>query len=193
VTHAAPDAYQARFSPNRLTLLGVVGCAAFCGLVILVPTPLWLRVITLGLFGLAGLLIVAGTLTFHVALRADHAGIMIRRNPFQPSSVTFYPWEDVNRILIWKDNHIKRLAIQRRDSAPLLPAPRLRPITQKYLAVAAPGMPLDVAATAVTANAWHLNERRLAQAVTHFAPTVTVVDVTKGRTLRSGSEPRQGF
>jgi len=127
MTHVAPDAYQARFSPNRLTLLSVVLCAGFCALVGLVPTPLWLRIIIFGGFGLGGLLILAGSLTFQVALRADHAGIMIRRNAFQPSSVTFYPWEDVDRILIWKYNHIKRLAIQRRGAAPRLPAQRVIP------------------------------------------------------------------
>jgi hypothetical protein len=84
MTHVAPDAYQARFSPNRLTLLTVVLCVGFCTLVVLVPAPLWLRIIIFGGFGLAGLLILAGSLTFQVALRADHAGIMIRRNPFQP-------------------------------------------------------------------------------------------------------------
>lgn len=187
MTHAAPDVYQARFSPNRLTGLSVVLCAAVCALFVLVPTPLWLRVITLGGAGLAGLLILAGSLTFHVALRADHAGIMIRRSPFQPSAVTFYPWEDVDRILIWKYNHITRLAIQRRDAAPPLPARRIRPITENYLAVAAPGIPPGVAANAVTANAWHLNEHRLVEAVSRFAPTVKVMDVTKGRVLHSGT------
>ena len=167
-------------------LLGVAMSAAVCTMVVLLPTPLWLRVITLGSFGPAGLLILAGSLTFQIALRADHAGIMIRRNTFQLSSVTFYPWEDVEKILIWQYNHIKRLAIQRRDSAPPLPAPRLRPITQNYRAAAAPGIPPGVAATAVTANAWHLNEHRLVQAVTRFAPTVSVVDLTKGQTLHSG-------
>jgi len=66
-------------------------------LVVLVLAPLWLRIIIFGGFGLGGLLILASSLTFQVAPRADHAGIMIRRNAFQPSSVTFYPWEDVDR------------------------------------------------------------------------------------------------
>jgi hypothetical protein len=193
VTRAAADAYQARFSPNRQTLPYIAICAVFCTSVILVPTPLWIRILAFGFFGLGGLVIVAASLTFQTALRVDPAGIMIRRYAFQPGSVMFYPWEDVDLILIWKYNHIKRLGIQRRDGAPPLPPRRIRPAVQNYLAVSAPEIPLDLAATATTASGWHLNEHQLVRAVTRFAPTVKVVDITNGRTLHAGTEQGQNF
>lgn len=189
MTHHAPKAYQARFRPNRLSLLTVAGCAAFCVVVSVAQAPLFLRVVTFGFFGLGGLVMVVSTLTFQVALRVDHAGIMIRRYAIQPSSVMFYPWEDVDRILIWQDSHYKRLGVQRGVDAPSLPARRIRPVVQRHLAVSAPQIPLDVAATSAPAVAWHLDERRLAHAVTRFAPTVEVLNVTNGQRLPAEFEP----
>ncbi len=183
MTRTTEDVYQAKFGPSRETLLGLAGCAAFCAVVIVVPTPLWIRVLTFGFFGLGGLVIATASLTFRTAIRVDHAGVMLRRYALQLSSATSYPWEDIQRLLIWKYNRLKRLGIQRREAAPPLPTRAIRPMAANYLEVSAPGVPLDIAATAATAVGWHLNEDRLIRAVARFAPTVEVVDVTGDRTL----------
>jgi hypothetical protein len=83
----------------------------------------------------------------------------------------------------------RTVGIQRRDAAAPLTNQPIRSISRGALAIAAPGIPPEVAATGVAANGWALDLSRLAQAVAHFAPTVPVLDTTTGRLLNP-SHPR---
>ncbi len=105
-----------------------------------------------------------------------------------------YPWTEIEKIVIWEPQ-IEKLTIWRRRKTKVIGVQRRERVTpvrggklgqalaRSSLAVTAPGVPLNVAATGVTAATWALDYKRLTQAVGHFAPNVEVVDSTTGRIL----------
>lgn len=174
--------YEAKYGWNRQSVKVIGICLAFCVVILVVPAPLWARIFVVGFFGLGALIITAAGLTRRTALRIDSSGVAVCQYALQPRSAAFYPWEDIEKLLIWQFQRLKHVGVQRREGAAPLPK-RLRPTSRAALAITAPGIPLDVAATGVAANAWFLDAERLADAVAHFAPTVEVLDTTTGRLL----------
>jgi hypothetical protein len=172
-------AYEARYGWNRQSALVIAGCGAFCLAVLVLPAPLWLRVTTIGFFGLGGLVIVAAVLTRKTALRVDESGVTMNASPLSARPARFYPWEDVDAVVIWQYNRLKKVGIVRRDgAAPLLNRP-LGGISRAALDITSPdGLPYETAATAVSASGWFLRTDVLTATVARFAPDVPVFDLT---------------
>lgn len=185
-----PVVYEARYGLNRQSGKVIGGSLIFCAVILLIPSPLWARILVVGFFGLCALVLLSVSLTRKTALRVDSAGVTTRSYPLQPRSTRFYRWEDIDKILIWQYQRMKSVGIQRRDAAAPLTNRPIRSISRGAVAITAPGIPPEVAATGVAANGWALDLNRLAQAVAHFAPTVPVLDTTTGRLLNpSHPEP----
>jgi len=168
--------YEAKYGLNRQSAALIGVCLAFCVPCILFPTPLWIRIFVIGFFGPGALLCIAISLTRMTALRIDASGVTLRRYLVRPA--VFFPWEDVERLLLWQYPQTWHVGVLRREGA----APLLMPLNPR---VARVGLPLETAATAVPAAGWFLDRKRLAAAVACFAPTVEVVDATTGRLLSS--------
>ena len=166
--------YEAKYGLNRQSAALIGACLAFCVPCILVPTPLWIRIFVIGLFGPGALLVSAASLTRVTALRVDPSGVTLRRYLVRPA--VFFPWEDVKKLLLWRYPQTWHVGVLRREGAAPLPMPLNRNAARV-------GLPLETAATAVPAAGWFLDRKRLAAAVALFAPHVEVVDVTTGRLL----------
>lgn len=173
--------YEARYGWNRQVAAVIGGCLAFCLAAVVVPMPLWLRILVIGFFGAGGLLMAGLSLSRRPALRADASGVTTYPRPLSPRSRRFYPWEDVAVILVWRFRWIKSVGVICRDGAvPELARP-LRPFSRAALAMAAPGIPAEAAAGSVSAGGWVLRTSQLAAAVARFAPHVRVIDTTAGQ------------
>jgi hypothetical protein len=184
-----PFVYEAKYGWNRQAAKVIGICLTFCVVVLVVTTPLWLRIVTVGFFGVGGLLILTLCFTRKTALRIDASGMTMSKSPLNPRSTRFYPWEDVEKIFIWQYNQLKIVGVQRREGAVPLGHRPIGKTSQAALAITAPGVPLEVAATGVVANAWVLDRQRLSGAVAHFAPQVHVLDTTIGRLLHPPPNP----
>lgn len=183
-----PFVYEAKFGWNRQSAR-LAGIFVFLMVLAALPSdPLWLRITLLALVGGSGLLFPAGALTRRTALRADAAGLTMRRTPLARFATTFYPWEDIERVIIWKYQRMNAIGVQRRYGAVPL---RSRPpgkASRAAFALSAHGIPPDVAATGIYASGWALDPRRLTEAVACFAPQVQVIDTT-GRLLHPPPPP----
>lgn len=67
---------------------------------VLIPAQAWVRVIVVGVFGGAAVMLATMAFSRSPALRVDPAGVAIRPYPLRFSVIAFYPWEDVAQILI---------------------------------------------------------------------------------------------
>ena len=175
--------YEAKYGLNRQSARLITICLAFCALMVVLPASLWARIFVVGLAGLGVLIVAAASLTRRTALRVDAAGVSLRQSPLQPGSAAFYPWEDIEKLLIWQYQRLVYVGVQRREGAAPLPR-RAGPTARAALAATSPGIPQETAATAVAANGWVLDPQRLADAVAHFAPAVDVLDTISGRPLK---------
>jgi hypothetical protein len=179
--------YKAKYGWNRQSAKVIGGSLAFCVVMLVIPAPLWARIFVVGFFGLCALIITAASLTRRTALRIDSAGVALCQSPLQPRSAAFYPWEDVEKILIWQFQRLRHVGVQRREGAAPL-SKRVRPTSRAALARTSPGIPLEAAATAVAASGWFLDPERPADAVARFAPTVEVLDITTDRLLNHADQ-----
>jgi hypothetical protein len=178
--------YEARYGWNRQAVTVIGGCLAFCLVAVLVPMPLWVSVPAVAFFGAGGLALVVVSLARRPALRVDASGVTTYPRLLSSRPGTFYPWDDVTAILIWQFNRVKSVGVVCREGAgPQLGRP-LRPSLRAALALAAPGIPGEVAAGAVSADGWVLRTDQLGVAVARFAPDVRVIDTTTGQRTRPG-------
>jgi hypothetical protein len=175
--------YETRYGLNRQSATAIGACLAFCVVIIAVPAPLWARIFVAGFFGFGAVILGAASLTRKTALRIDSAGITLSTSPLRPRSTVLYPWEDVDRVLIWQYQRLVHVGVQRRDGAAPLPL-RISGVSRAALSVTSPGIPPETAATAAPANGWSLDRERLASAIAHFAPAVEVVDTATGRLIK---------
>lgn len=125
------------------------------------------------IFGVLALLTGTTGLTRKTALRVYSSGLTLRQYPQQPRSAAFCPWGDVEKLLIWQSHRLTYMGVQRRERA-ARPPRFVTPASRAELAVTAPAIPPEVAATATPVQGWSLDSRRLADAVARFAPTVEV-------------------
>jgi hypothetical protein len=165
--------YQAKYgwSLRPVIFTGIFIAVCVAGLV--APGALWLRIVVAGVFGLLALLTAATELPRRTALRIDSSGVTLRQYTQQPRSAAFCPWEDVEKLLIWQSHGITYVGVKRREGA-ARPCGLVTPASRAGLAARAPGIPLDVAATAAPVQGWSLDPQRLADAVARFAATVDV-------------------
>lgn len=161
MSRAGQDSYAVKYRLNWETLSVVASCAAFCAVVVIFPVPRGLRVQTLGFFGLGGLYLAAVRVSWGTAIRVDQSGVTVRQSRRPRSSETVYPWEDIDRLLIWQYESGKRLGIRCRDGT--------------------------VTSTAAGEAGLRLDEDLVVRAVVRYAPAVCVVDVSGNRVLHCQS------
>ena len=171
--------YEVKYGrkPRPIVFSGVF--LLVCVVILLEPGALWKRIVVVGIFGILALFTAATVVKRQTALRVDSSGVTLRQYPEQPSSAAFYPWEDVEKVLIWQFQGLTFVGVRRREGA--APRPRfVAPSSRAELTATTPGVPLEVAASAAPVKGWLLDADRLVGAVARFAPTVEVRD-TSGR------------
>lgn len=167
--------YQAKYGWNLRPVIFSGILILICVIVLVEPGALWIRILA-GVFGLVGVFTASAGLTRKTALRIDSSGVTLREYPQQPRSAAFYPWTDIEKLLVWQSHGLTYVGVQRREGA----ARQRRfvaPAFRAELAAGAPDISLEVAAAATPVQGWSLDPGRLADAVARFAPTVEVVQL----------------
>ena len=177
-----PFVYEARFRGPK-TVRIVVILLAFCAIMLIAPAPLWARIFVIGACGIGLVILLAAGLSRKTALRVDASGVTLCQSPFFRSAVAFYPWADVQRIVLWQYQRLDYIGVQRRKGAPEPTGPFTGPASRAAVRKTAAGVEPDVALTGAAANSWVLDRKRLAEAVAHFAPAVEVADSGTGQLL----------
>jgi hypothetical protein len=177
-----PFVYEARFRGPK-TVRIVVILLAFCAIMLIAPAPLWARIFVIGACGIGLVILLAAGLSRKTALRVDASGITLCQSPFFRSAAAFYPWADVQRIVLWQYQRLDYIGVQRRKGAPEPTGPFTGPASRAAVRKTAAGVEPDVALTGAAANSWVLDRKRLVEAVAHFAPAVEVADNSTGQVL----------
>jgi hypothetical protein len=180
-TKAGSDlGYEARYGlrgrPGGIIAL----CLALAALAALPGMSTWVRVTDLVFFGGGGLFLLAVAATRQVALRLDAEGITLGGTPPRYRSGTrLVPWSEIDGVVLWRQ-HLPRgasmryVGIVRRPDAPPLAGQRAAAVGRVAASILTPGVPADVVMASRAVNGWRLDETRLAAAVHHFAPGVTI-------------------
>lgn len=155
--------------------------------ILLIPAPVWARVLVVVFVGGATVMMAAITLSRNPALRVDAAGVTIRPYTLPANVLLFYPWEDVVRFRIIRAKPTGQFVhIQLREQAHLAALNRLTGRkARRELALAGrragqTRTTLDPAGIAIAVSGWTLHPAQLAAAVAHFAPAVPVIDEATG-------------
>jgi hypothetical protein len=152
-------------------------CVAMSATILLIPAPVWARVLVVGTVGGSAVALARMTFSRNPALRVDAEGVTIRPYTLPSGLIAFYPWEDVVQLLIVGSPQTKGqyVQIRLREGAAFSSLSRLtRPKKREVRAVAD---------ARVVVNGWTLHPALLAAAVAHFAPAVQVIDATTGFVL----------
>lgn len=182
------DVYEARAGINWRSVFMVAGCAIFCSVLLTMPSPLVIEVLGLGLFGVGGLVHVASLgyamATRQVPLRIDSAGVTMRPKALSPT-VRFYPWNNIEALVIWQYRANPYLGIvPRPGAAPLLDRPPgfLTRASASYLTSNLPyKLSYETVASSLLALTWTLRAEEIAQITRRVAPDVRVVDIRERR------------
>ncbi len=183
-SHSGP-AYQASYGRTWKHFIGIGFGFVVSAIFLPAAVPAWQKLIVVGVFGGTAVMLARMALSRKSALRVDAAGVTIRPYPLRFKVIAFYPWEDVDRILLMPLGHTpaQYVQIKLRDGATWSGSGSVRPRSQKALYFAGAG---------VAVNGWTLHPDRLAAAVARFAPSVQVIDGATGSVVDPGelSEPR---
>jgi len=177
-----PFVYEARFRGLKTIRLATI-LVAFGVIMVVAPAPLWARVFVIGVCGVGLVILLAAVLSRKAALRVDASGVSLCQSPFFRSATAFYPWADIQQIVLWRYQRLNYIGVRRREGAPEPTGPFTGPASRAAVSRTAPGVAPDVALTGAPANSWALDRERLVEAVAHFAPAVEVVDTSTGQQL----------
>lgn len=160
--------------------------------ILLIPAPVWTRVIVVVVFGGIAVMLATITLSRNPALRVDAAGVTIRPYTLPLSMILFYPWGDVVQFVIIRAKPTGQFVhIRLREGAHLSALNRLTtPKAQRELALAGrrsgnTRTTLQPPGIAIAVNGWTLHPAQLAAAVAHFAPAIRVIDEATGSVIDS--------
>jgi hypothetical protein len=184
-----PKVYQARYGLTWLVFWSLAGSLAVIAAAVVVPIFLLLKVVFIGLPGLVCIFLIAGVVTRHVAIRADHAGLTLGGEPFHYQKTTWViPWPDVEQIVIWhQPMTIGQGRIQLKLGTVLTVGLELRPNAalppSRYLAekrdLAQLGAPVShIYGTTRATGGCRLDPKRLTVAIAACAPDVPVINAT---------------
>ncbi len=183
---AEPGVYVARYGWNRRSGGLIVGAAVFVLLALTVPMSLPLRVVTLVFFGGGLLVFTASIATRRVALRVDASGVTLGGSPGRYHATTrLIPWTDVKDVVLWRQpmpygRSMRYIGVARRHGARPLAGRRGRRASKVTARALTPGVSSDTLLASRAVNLWRLDADRLTAAVTHFAPSVRVIDQDTG-------------
>ncbi len=175
--------YEARFGFNGPDSLRLLGCIGFVLVGVLVPMQVWLRVVTVGFFGLVFIAAGLKMLSRRVALRVDPTGVTLGGGLVRPSATTaFVPWEDIQAVIVWPyfyrgRQSIPYVGLHRREGLPALPGEPSG--LGRGLLITRSIVPEDVVLASRAVRGWTLDIDRLGTAVHKFAPDLEVVDLRR--------------
>ena len=171
-SHSGP-VYQASYGRTYKHFIGIGFGLVMTAIFLPAALPAWQKLIIVGTFGGTALLLARLALSRKPALRVDAAGVTIRPYPLRFKAIAFYPWADVDRIVLLpvQDTPAQCVWIKLRDGASLFGGGPVRPKSRKAV---------YFAQAVVAVNGWTLHPARLAAAVACFAPGVEVIDESTG-------------
>jgi hypothetical protein len=159
--HFEPFVYEERYGWNRQSVRLILASLVLCVAALIVPMPWWIRLPVTGFLGLGAAVLAVFALSRRTAFRVDATGVTLRASVFSRGDPQFYPWRDIQNLVLWQHTRVWCIGVQRRNAGQRAPA--------------------EVPATGIGVTEWELDQRRLALAVGHFAPHVQIISATAQR------------
>jgi hypothetical protein len=178
-----PFVYEERYGWNRRSVRLIFASLLLCVVALIIPVPLWIRVPVTGLLSLCAAIPAVFRLGHRTAFRVDATGVTLRASVFSWGDPQFYPWADIQNLVLWQHTRVWCIGVQRRGPAgapagPGSPAGRWAARTGGMTATRAPA---GITTTGIGVSDWQLDRQRLAAAVGHFAPQVQIINATAHR------------
>ncbi|GAB2533665.1 hypothetical protein [Nocardia heshunensis] len=175
--------YEERYGFTPKAVLVLLIAAGFTAAAIAIPDmPVLMRIGSLVLFGLSGLLQLATVLSRKVALRADASGITLGGQLLRYRAATKHvPWSEVEAIVLWRQysaSNIPWLGVLRRADAPPLYTPKSESGRAVQSAASALSGAPDrrLLQCAKNISGWKVDLDRLTAALATIAPHVPTAD-----------------
>jgi hypothetical protein len=167
--HFEPFVYEERYGWNRQSVRLIVASLVLCVAALIIPMPSWVRIPVIGLLILGAAVLAVSRLSHRTAFRVDATGVTLRASVFSWGDPQFYPWPDIQNLVLWQHTRVWCIGVQRRNSQ---------------------RAPAEVPASGIGVTDWQLDRHRLAVAVGHFAPQVQIINATALRPALSWSRGR---
>jgi hypothetical protein len=159
--HFEPFVYEERYGWNRQSVRLIFASLVLCVAALIIPMPSWIRLPVIGFLGLGAAVLAVFALSRRTAFRVDATGITLRASVFSRGDPQFYPWRDIQNLVLWQHTRVWCIGVQRRNTGQRTSA--------------------EVPATGIGVTDWELDQQRLALAVGHFAPQVQIINATAHR------------
>jgi hypothetical protein len=176
--------YEERYRWTQTSTTVLIGCGMLMIIGALATSPrssVVLQVLIVAVSGCGAFFDVLYPASRKVALRVDASGITLGGTPWRYKATTrVIPWHEVQGVLLWQRAFgIRYLGVERTDEAPpLSPGGTGRADRTLYLSADPQVPPLTLAAGATRGMAaFSVDDARLSAAITHYAPTVDLVDL----------------
>jgi len=188
--------YVARFGVDRRTGLVLAGCAAFTAACLGLPAGdpgMWaVKVLGLLLFGAGGAWFLSMALRGGLAFRADAEGVTLGspriRQPGMHNRPLHVPWTDVAEVVLFHQYaglaSVPYVGLRLRPGARCPTTFDHRSRLWRLNRGLFPHVPDAVLVRSRPVTGWHLDERRLLQAVTTFAPEVRVLRLDRDGSIQ---------
>lgn len=180
--HEAP-VYEERYRWTRNSAIALAVCSVALLLGIAPTVSLLMRVVLVPIGGAGAFLCVIVPTSRKVALRVDADGITLGGNPLRYKATTrVVPWHEVEGVFLWRrePGNVRYLGVERAaDAPPLTPGGTGKADQIRLYLAPDPPVPALALKVGVTRGmqAFTVDDARLSDAVAHYAPDVSVVDL----------------
>ena len=185
--------YQERYHWTQTSTTILIACGMFMIIGALAGSPrssVVLQVLLVAFGGCGAFFDVLYPASRKVALRVDASGITLGGNPLRYKATTrVIPWHEVQGVFLWQRAfRIRYLGVERPDEAPPLSPGGTGRADRTLSFYAGPQVPpLALAYGAIRGMAaFSVDDARLSEAITHYAPTVDLVDLGERSGNRGG-------
>jgi len=168
--HFEPFVYEERYGWNRQSVRLIFAPLMLCVVVLIIPMPPWVRIPVIGFLSLGAAILAMFGLSGRTAFRVDATGVTLRASVFSRGDPQFYPWSDIQNLVLWQHTRVWCIGVQRRGAVQQAPA--------------------EITTSGIGVTDWQLDRQRLAEAVGHFAPQVQIINATAQRPALSWSRGR---
>lgn len=174
--------YEERYRWTRTSITALTVCCVLvlCGVV--APLPLALRVVIILACGYGAFLSVIVPSSRKVALRIDDDGITLGGSPMRYKATSrVVQWHEVQRVFLWRRGPgVRYLAVERpADAPPLSPRGAGKADRPAFYLSRNPQVPTPTLKVGTTRGmqAFSVDDARLSNAIAHYAPTVSIVNL----------------
>jgi hypothetical protein len=174
--------YEERYHWTRTSITALTVCSVLvlCGVVAPLPLPLRVVIILAGGYGAFASVIVPSSRK--VALRIDADGITLGGSPMRYKATTrVVQWHEVQRVFLWRRRPgVRYLAVERpADAPPLSPEGAGKADRPALYLSPNPQVPTPTLKVGTTRGmqAFSVDDARLSNAIAHYAPTVSIVNL----------------